>query len=94
LEQKSLFMVIERFKNGEASAVYRRFRDRGRMQPEGLDYISSWIDAERWICFQVMQTDDPQKLEEWMNHWRDLMDFEVYPVITSQEAVQKAGLVL
>ncbi len=31
-----LFMVIERFKDRDALAVYRRFRERGRMTPDGL----------------------------------------------------------
>jgi hypothetical protein len=88
LGKKYLYMVIERFRNGDAVSVYRRFRDRGRMQPEGLSYLSSWIDDQRWICYQVMETDDPQKLEEWMEHWRDLIEFEAYPVITSREAAE------
>jgi len=28
-----LFMVVERFKNRDAKAVYRRFRDQGRGRP-------------------------------------------------------------
>jgi hypothetical protein len=87
-------MVIERFRNGDAVAVYRRFRDHGRMQPEGLNFVSSWIDDQKWICYQVMETDDPQNLEQWMQRWRDLVDFEVRPVITSHEALQKIGPLL
>ena len=87
----NLFMVIEHFKNGDAVAVYRRFRERGRMHPEGLVYVSSWIDDQRWICYQLMETDDPEKLEQWMAHWRDLVDFEVHPVITSQQAFERIG---
>ena len=85
----NLFMVIERFKNGDAAAVYRRFRDHGRMQPEGLVYVSSWIDEKRWVCYQLMKTDDPQQIEQWMAHWRDLVEFEVHPVITSQQALER-----
>ena len=85
----NLFMVIERFKNGDAAAVYRRFRDHGRMQPEGLVYVSSWIDEKRWVCYQLMETDDSQKIEQWMAHWRDLVEFEVHPVITSQQALER-----
>ena len=92
--EKHLYMVIERFRNGDAVAVYRRFRDRGRMQPEGLNFVSSWIDDQQWICYQVMETDDPQKLDQWMQRWRDLVDFEVCPVITSHEALQKVGPLL
>jgi hypothetical protein len=94
LGEKHSYMVIERFRNGDAVAVYRRFCDRGRMQPEGLKFVSSWIDDQKWICYQVMETDDPQKLEEWMQRWRDLVDFEVCPVITSHEALQKVGPLL
>lgn len=87
----TLYMLIERFKSGDAVSVYRRFRDRGRMQPEGLVYVSSWIDEQRWICYQLMETSDPRKLEQWMAQWRDLIDFEAYPVISSREAFEKVS---
>ena len=80
-------MVVEHFK--DAAAVYRRFRDRGRLAPEGLVYVSSWIDESLERCYQVMETHDPRLLDEWMANWRDLTDFEVYPVISSQEAAEK-----
>jgi hypothetical protein len=82
-----LYMVIEHFKAGQAPAVYRRFRARGRMAPEGLTYISSWIDQRFERCFQVMETSDIALLAQWMAIWDDLIDFEVVPVITSAEAV-------
>jgi hypothetical protein len=84
-----LYMVVERFKNEDAIAVYRRFRDLGRMQPEGLVYISSWIDDKQWICYQLMETADPRTLEQWMAHWRDLVDFEVHPVVSSRQAFER-----
>ena len=84
-------MVVEHFKNGDAAAVYRRFRDRGRMMPGGLAYVSSWVDLKMQRCFQVMEANDASLLDEWMSHWRDLMDFDVYPVMTSKEAVEKYG---
>ena len=84
-----LFMVVERFK--DAPAIYRRFRERGRMAPEGLLYVSSWVDEKLELCFQLMETSDPSLLEEWMANWRDLTDFEVYPVITSKEAAERIG---
>lgn len=80
-------MIVEHFK--DAVGVYRRFRDRGRMMPDGLVYLSSWIDERFDRCYQVMETHDPRLLDEWMANWNDLMDFEVYPVITSQEAVRR-----
>ena len=84
-----IFMVIERFRDGDAVPVYRRFRDRGRLAPEGLTYLSSWVDDDLRICYQVMETDDRALLEEWLANWRDIVDFEVVPVITSREAAER-----
>lgn len=84
-----LYMVIERFKNGDPVPVYRRFRDQGRMMPEGLKYVSSWITTDMKMCWQVMETDDRRLLDEWIANWNDLMDFDVIPVITSPEAREK-----
>lgn len=81
-----LYMVIEHFRGGDAAPVYRRFRDQGRLAPEGLAYVASWVAAGRGRCFQVMACDDPALLEAWMARWRDLVDFEVVPVVTSAEA--------
>ena len=86
-----LFMVIERYRNGDAAPVYRRFKERGRMAPEGLTYISSWVEENLGICYQVMETSDRALLDEWMSHWKDLVEFEVHSVITSQEAAQRAA---
>ena len=86
---KSLYMVVERFKNKDAVAVYRRFRDNGRLAPEGLLYISSWVDDKLERCYQLMETHDRTLLDEWMANWRDLVDFEVHPVITSNEATER-----
>jgi hypothetical protein len=79
-------MVVERFKNGDAVPVYRRFRDRGRLAPEGVSYVSSWVDTALERCYQLMETDDRALLDEWISHWSDIVDFEVYPVISSAEA--------
>lgn len=84
-------MVIEHFKNGDAVPVYRRFRDRGRMAPEGLTYVSSWIDDGLRRCYQVMETHDRGLLEAWMARWSDLIDFEVHPVVTSKEAAARVA---
>ena len=81
-----LFMVIERFRPGQAPAVYRRFRDQGRMAPEGVRYISSWVDLDYHRCFQVMDADSEALLRQWAAHWSDLIDFDLIPVRTSQEA--------
>jgi hypothetical protein len=81
-----LYMVVEIFKNGDAAPVYERFRQSGRLAPDGLTYISSWVDDRMERCFQLMETDDRALLNEWIARWQDIVDFEVYPVITSTEA--------
>jgi hypothetical protein len=70
-------MIVERFKNGDAASVYRRFRERGRMIPEGVQYISSWVSADLSHCYQVMECADRRLLEQWIDCWRNLEDFEV-----------------
>ncbi len=82
------YMVVERFK--DVHTVYRRFRERGRMMPDGLAYVSSWIDAKMERCFQLMETRDPSLFDQWIANWDDVMDFEIYPLITSQEAAERA----
>ena len=84
-----LYMVVENFKHGDASPVYRRFRERGRLAPAGLDYVSSWVDEDFQRCFQLMETEDRNLLDEWIANWSDLVDFEVFPVMTSQEAAER-----
>ena len=81
-----LYIIIERFRGGDPVPVYRRFRDQGRMAPEGLAYISSWVTRDLTTCYQVMETEDRALLEQWMAAWSDLTEFEVIPVITSTEA--------
>ena len=80
-----LFMVIERFRNRDAKAVYRRFRDHGRMMPDGLRYVGSWIEVNFDRCFQVMECDDARLLQQWIVNWTDLIEFEVVPIATSDE---------
>lgn len=86
---KTLYMVIEHFKGGDAAPVYRRFRDRGRLAPEGLSYVSSWVDAKLERCYQIMETENPALLDQWIANWSDVVDFEVHPVISSQEAAER-----
>ena len=81
-----LFMVIERFKNRDAGAVYKRVREHGRMAPEGLNYIDSWVETNFDRCFQLMECDDAELFQQWIAHWSDLVDFEVIEVITSKQA--------
>ncbi len=81
-----LYMIVESFRNGDAVPVYRRFRERGRVAPEGLRYVASWVTADLRRCFQVMECEDERLLDDWMARWNDLVDFEVVPIITSDEA--------
>ena len=83
-----LYMVVERFKEGAAPEVYRRFREKGRMMPEGLEYVSSWVDLGFKTCYQLMRTEDVSLFPAWTNAWKDLMEFEIVPVRTSSEAAQ------
>jgi hypothetical protein len=82
-------MVVEQFKDNDAARVYRRFRDEGRLAPAGLNYVSSWVDENFRKCFQLMETDDRKLLEEWIANWQDIVEFEVFPVLTSEEAFRK-----
>jgi hypothetical protein len=85
---RMLFLIIESFKQPGALDVYRRARDRGRLMPDGLEYVCSWVDLEFTRCFQVMKTDDVKLIYEWIEQWKDLVDFEVIPVRTSGEAME------
>jgi len=87
----ALYMVIENYKNHDAVPVYRRFRERGRLAPAGLTYISSWVTDGLDRCYQVMETDDRALLDQWIAQWSDIVDFEVYPVMTSQQAAEKVA---
>jgi hypothetical protein len=89
-----LYMIIENFCNGDPLPVYRRFRARGRLAPEGLSYISSWVTHDRARCYQVMECDDRALLDQWMAQWSDLTEFEVIPVMTSADAARLAAPVL
>ncbi len=75
-----LFMVIETFRNQDAKAVYRRFRDKGRVTPDGLGFIESWVSADLDRCFQIMECDDVAILQSWGAEWSDLVELEIIPV--------------
>ena len=81
-----LFMIVEHFRAGDARPVYERFRARGRLAPDGLAYVSSWVTSDLTRCYQVMECDDRALLDQWVRAWEDLVEFEVHPVITSSEA--------
>jgi hypothetical protein len=80
-----LFMVVERFRNQDARAVYRRFRDKGRMMPEGLAFVGSWVSADVGRCFQLMECADVTLLQRWVAEWSDLIDFEIVPVVPGKD---------
>lgn len=77
------YMVVERFK--DTPAIYRRLKEKGRMMPEGLEYVSSWIDQDLKTCWQIMRAADESLFQAWIDNWKDLMEFEVIPVRTSAE---------
>ena len=83
-----LYMVVERFKRG-AGPVYERAVQQGRLLPDGLDYLDSWVDERLDRCFQLMETADPSLFDEWIARWSDLAEFEVVPVIDSAEAAAR-----
>ena len=82
-----LFMLIERLK--DPIGIYRRGRDKGRMLPDGLQYVSSWVDLGFDRCWQLMETDDERLLDAWIARWSDLIDFEIVPVVSSKEASER-----
>ena len=80
-----LFMVVETFRNQDAKSAYRRFRDKGRMMPDGLGFVGSWTTADLSRCFQLMETDDVTLLQRWVAEWADLVEFEVVPVAQGKD---------
>lgn len=86
-----LYMIIEHFRDGDPLPVYRRFRDRGRLAPPGLHYVSSWVTQDLRRCYQVMECDDPELLAAWMAAWEDLVEFEIVPVVTSASAATEVA---
>jgi hypothetical protein len=83
-----LFMIIEHFEGGDPGPVYARLRERGRLAPEGLDYLGSWVTSDLTRCYQVMECGDRSLLDEWMAQWADLVRFAVVEVMTSAEAAE------
>ncbi len=83
-----LFMVIEHFKNRDAQAVYRRVQERGRMLPDGLKYVGSWVEVNFDRCFQLMECDDAGLFQQWILNGNDLMEFDIVPVVPSKETME------
>jgi len=81
-----VYMIIEYYHPGKIKELYRRFDEKGRMLPEGVHYINSWINEDVTVCYQVMESDSVDKLHDWISNWNDIVDFQVIPVISSAEA--------
>jgi hypothetical protein len=86
-----LFMVIEHFKDRNPVPIYKRFAEQGRMSPDGLKYVGSWIEVDLNRCFQLMETDDAALFQDWVSKWCDLVDFEIVPVVPSADTVKMFG---
>ena len=84
----SLTMVIENFRNQDAKTIYRRFRDKGRMTPDGLTFVSSWVSADLGRCFQLMETNDVALFQRWVTEWSDLAEFEIVPVTPGKSTAE------
>ena len=82
-------MIIESFHPGKVKTIYQRFGEKGRMLPEGVSYINSWLNESVTVCYQLMESESVEKLQEWIDKWKDLMEFEVVPVISSAQAKEK-----
>jgi hypothetical protein len=85
------YVIIERFRGGDPVPVYRRFRDNGRMAPDGLKYVGSWVTPDLTTCYQVMECDDRALLDQWLGSWQDIVDFDVIPALTSAEAAAQVA---
>jgi len=86
-----LYMVIEHFHPGKLKELYQRFDEKGRMLPNGVSYINSWVHENMTLCYQVMESDSIDKLHDWFRNWDDIVDFKITPVISSAEAKKRAG---
>src|SRR5262249_15783226 len=86
-EEAMLWSVVGHFWGGNAVPVYRGFREKGRLASDGLRYVNSWVSSDFQRCYQIMECDDPALIERWTANWSDLVEFEVVPVVTSEEAV-------
>lgn len=84
-----LWMVIEKYYPGKVKLLYERFDEKGRLLPEGVKYVNSWIDEGITTCYQLMESETAENIQRWIENWDDLADFEVIPVITSAEAKAK-----
>jgi len=83
------YMIIEQFRPGKVKEMYQRFSEKGRMMPDGVTFVGSWINESVTVCYQVMEAESREQLQIWIDNWKDYVDFEVIPVISSTEAKAK-----
>ena len=86
-----LFMVIEQFRSQDAKSVYRRFHEKGRLMPDGVTFLNSWVSADLGRCFQLMECDDATLFQQWVAEWSDLISFEIVPVVAGKETATALG---
>lgn len=84
-----VYMVIERFRNGDPEPVYRRLAEEGRLMSPGLEYRGSWVERSMVRCFQLVECEDPELLEHWEEEWNDLVEFQFVPVMPGSEAEER-----
>jgi len=84
------FMIVETYDRSKAPAIYERFEKKGRMIPDGLRFIDSWVSADLGRCFQLMECGNPRLVDEWISQWSDIVDFEVIRVVSSEVASELA----
>ena len=80
-----LFMVVERFRNQDARSVYARFHEKGRLMPDDLTFVGSWVSADLGRCFLIVECDEITALQKWVAEWSDLVEFEIVPVVTGEQ---------
>ena len=83
------YLIIERFYPEKVKALYQRFEAEGRLLPDGVQYLNSWIDEKIETCYQLMESDTQEKLLEWVSRWSEFATFDIIPVISSDQAKEK-----
>jgi hypothetical protein len=82
------FMVIEKFRNQNAKSIYQRLREKGRLMPDGVSFVNSWVEANLGRCFQVVECSDVLLLQRWVAEWADLVEFEIVSVVSGKETAE------
>ncbi len=85
-----LYIIVEKFREGCSEEIYKRAASSGRMLPDGLEYLDSWVTMSIDRCYQLMRTENEELIQEWIEKWDDLAEFEVIPVMSSEAASVRA----